>query len=801
MKTRVRLVGPSTVDLIATGDDFAARIEVPAGLPLGTYQMYVHNGAGGNYAWSDPIGVTIAQQSSWPQALFNVTTFGAQGDGVADDTEAVRRALAQAGANGGGVVVFPRGNYALSGTLTVPRGTVLRGEKQEWVCLAWPDFANPPPAFIQGSNSFGLQNLTLYAGNCQQLILGDSGHGPQSGNIFLGSVRVRANQYGVPLTSAEVDERFKASLGNARYLVKLGGMNVVITNCDFYGSSRPLFLSRARGCRIAGNRFYNGRWGWYCLGGSDGLIFENNLVQGCDLMSSGGGVNVLDGSTSSQNVYFASNHLSLFHGWDREAMTTDGGGAAYFGKIRSVNGSTFETAHLLTNSISDFRGAGVFILAGRGAGQFRRLADYSGTSVTLDAPWRRDPDANSDISITMLQQRHLIIGNDFTDTGPAQFFGTAVESIMSSNQGKRMRGFWGTGLWYFGYQPNWFCQFLDNRISEGNYYHFTNVMGSVIGVSGSTYPPYDGPLNWGTVVRRNQFDNNSGIMVWGSCRDVLLERNFVQNSADGIVVGSEPAGVLLRGNRFLNVTVPISSESYLRQASEDSAMLSATGQPLVAWTFESLEADQFEDVTGNGFPAILEGSVVQAPRVGSARAALFDGTGYLVASQSSVIFNMPDLTVSLWLKPLTLKGRRGLIVKRFASIPSPFVLFQRDDSIAFEAADETGKWSFGMQSPPVLSTNTWTHVVVTAQQGLGAILYVNGMQSDSVINETKRAVNSEPLLLGREAWGGSPPIYGMPGFYVGLMDEIQIWPRALTPVEVAELYASRPLPPTGVHVR
>jgi len=511
-------------------------------------------------------------------------------------------------------------------------------------------------------------------------------------------------------------------------------------------------------------------------------------------------MNALDGSSYSQNVYFASNHVSLMHALDREPMTTDGGGAAYFGKTRSVNGPALELTSGFTNGPVDYQGAGVFILAGRGAGQFRRLVASSGNWVTLDAPWTRDPDTNSDITITMLQQRYLIVGNDFTDTGPVQLFGTSVESILSGNQGARMKGFWGVGLYYVGYQPNWFSQFLDNRITEGNYYHWTNSADSGIGIYGSMSAPYEGPLNLGTILRRNQLDNNSRILVYGSCRDVLVESNLVQNAQDGVVVDESPTGVLVRGNRFVDVSQPVWGEAYLRQAVDDSVRSYAPDQLMADWDFELLQGDQFRDKTGNGFPAIVKGGVTQSPRPYSANAAFFDGMGYLVIDQSPVIFNLPDLTVSFWLKPGTLRGRRGLVVKRLSGVQSPFVVVQKDASVMFEAADETGNWSFQVQTPPVLSTNAWVNIIVTAQQGVGAALYVNGVRVANVVNTTNRVLNSEPLILGRDAWGGDPPAAATPGFYLGFMDEIRVWPRSFSPVEIREMFSPLPDPPEGLRL-
>lgn len=61
--------------------------------------------------------------------LFVVTEppFSAAADGVTDDTAAFRAALAAAGANGGGIVFVPGGNYRLNGSLLIPSGVELKG--------------------------------------------------------------------------------------------------------------------------------------------------------------------------------------------------------------------------------------------------------------------------------------------------------------------------------------------------------------------------------------------------------------------------------------------------------------------------------------------------------------------------------------------------------------------------------------------------------------------------------------------------------------------------------------------------
>ena len=60
--------------------------------------------------------------------LFDVRTYGTLGDGVADDTGAIERALAAADAAGGGLVYFPNGRYRIHGGLAVGSAVTLVGE-------------------------------------------------------------------------------------------------------------------------------------------------------------------------------------------------------------------------------------------------------------------------------------------------------------------------------------------------------------------------------------------------------------------------------------------------------------------------------------------------------------------------------------------------------------------------------------------------------------------------------------------------------------------------------------------------
>jgi DNA-binding cell septation regulator SpoVG len=160
------------------------------------------------------------------------------------------------------------------------------------------------------------------------------------------------------------------------------------------------------------------------------------------------------------------------------------------------------------------------------------------------------------------------------------------------------------GLWYHAFQPSWYCQFLDNQILEGNYYHWNEAADSVLEVSGAKHEPYQGPLNIGVVLRGNQLHGQSYIRVSGSCRDVVVEGNRVAHADRGIFVSRDTARVLVKDNQFEDVAQPVLDEVAEQKAAEAKlARYLGRKEPVAIWDFGERLGEKFADASGNGFPA------------------------------------------------------------------------------------------------------------------------------------------------------------------------------------------------------
>ena len=124
-----------------------------------------------------------------------------------------------------------------------------------------------------------------------------------------------------------------------------------------------------------------------------------------------------------------------------------------------------------------------------------------------------------------------------------------------------MDGFlvWGLNPRSWGYQPSWFCQFLDNEILVGNGYGGRRAgLGTV---AADESKAFSGPLVYGTIFRRNKLHNNAGISLSGATSETVVEHNEIRDTDVGIRVRETVTGTFLRSNVTQGVSKPIQDET------------------------------------------------------------------------------------------------------------------------------------------------------------------------------------------------------------------------------------------------
>lgn len=549
-----------------SGNLWRGMFKVPEAMSPGDYRLQLSNGDGADDEFVDVERLHVAASASASHRTFNVREYGAIGDGSVNSAWAVKAAVAAAEKSGGGTVYFPRGRYLMSGSLELPAGVSLKGEREDLVNLVWSDTGQPVEALIAGSSHFSIEDLTIYASMHGPVVVGGflkEKPIPDASDIAIRRVRIRASAFRGHLSVDQTYQRMQTINQHFGQLVldsvRLSGNRVAVTDCDVVGSGRALYLLKASNVVISGNILNNGRFGWYSLTGVNRVIFENNIVAGADLQGTGGSINTLSADvTAAENVIFTGNTFKAMYGWDREAVTTDGSGGFYFGPAVSTASDRLSlpgpaNEHVVAVS---WVGAIVMVVDGLGAGQFARVARFDGAangapmSVALDRQLAVDLDATSVVTIVQMRQNYLIVDNVFEDAGVAvQSYGTGLNHVIAGNVSMRTGGFFALGSVYYHFQPCWQVQLLDNRIVEGNAYQAgpdrTIASGeALISVQARRWPGTTNgpPLVRAVVVRGNQMEEDShielagGSPVFPGVRDVIVEGNIMGATRVGLRV-------------------------------------------------------------------------------------------------------------------------------------------------------------------------------------------------------------------------------------------------------------------------
>jgi hypothetical protein len=169
------------------------------------------------------------------------------------------------------------------------------------------------------------------------------------------------------------------------------------------------------------------------------------------------------------------------------------------------------------------------------------------------------------------------------------------------------------------------------------------------------------------------------------------------------------------------------------------------------------------------------------------QALLFDGV------DDNILLNdtndHANITLSAWVKPTTQKTGMKIISKKMSGASSQYGLATHDSSSDKFTATF---YSSGVSSDVCDSTGTdgsytageWYHVAAT-YNGSTCAIYVNGVDVTTVSSDTASGdINNTSSALRIGAEGGSSP----GSYFSGVIDEVQIFNRALSATEVKSLY-------------
>jgi len=428
---------------VAFVNPYKVTFTVPSDIKNGSYNVYVHNGHGGEYGWSDKLTFTVDSSVSqiWTGDTHTVKS---------GSTDAVKQAYNEA--SDYDTVYFPNGTYYLSSAIVVFKKLRFVGESKDGVKIIFTadsqntrdgfkiytfpcEFSNitfedspsadKSTAFIYAENKYDQKGLTI--DNCKFIKCKTYTSKPVNDSTY------NENDY------ADI-ENFDSSDDVAACLEFSDLKDVSVTNCYFY-CPKPFDIYAVNGLIVRNNTAY----GTWILDYENGPCFiqvvsgermdiSNNGIYGADILIDPDGeladfdktfcrsivVHAHRGPVSG--LYMADNDMDRVGSYisnSGEQVLLENNTVTYIGSPVSVSerGLTFadtgwtvesdgSVTGVLVNSDSskwenhqEIIGAIAVVTHGKGNAQYRRIVAADANSVTLDRPWDIMPDTNSVIMI------------------------------------------------------------------------------------------------------------------------------------------------------------------------------------------------------------------------------------------------------------------------------------------------------------------------------------------------------------------------------------------------------------------
>lgn len=603
---------------VSSANPYQVSFTVPTGLSPGNYQVWVHNGHGGEYGWSSPMTLAVVAPAAVSGTVFNVLNYGAIGNGVTDDTAAFQAAMNAAYNDPGSVVYVPAGNYIIT-KLNMAQDTTLEGAGVGSTDILESTTSNA--ASLAGmlwlQTNTQIQNLTLNDNNTalKEVVEGR----------FLTNIR---------FSNVTFD-------GDAALDTDIHGDNLVFfDNCNFIGSGN--FLGTASQLFYNDDNFYatdDAGEMLYSWGGSD-ISITNCTCQDFNDSNPNSGAGwgagrffVGSDIWGSQTNTYIGNNTTIAMGVRPTYSNQNSGEQLLWESQNLVSGGTYvgSTAATVTyTGLPSTIGPGyvALIVAGDGVGEYAPISSYNAATgvITLATPWTATPDSTSVVRVGEIFDNIAVYDNNLQGKGitntastGVQFWGGAINCVVDDNTISDTRyGIDDAGLDGSGnVLPDYFNVIQNNTINDA-------LVGVLVWNDGTS----DEIGNVGAAIRFNQINLPSANSIAFYLRDVdtqgspfylIIEGNTVTAAAIGVDIldfGTAPTYLTLSNNSFalgaapaagsigLDVTQPLvltqSGDSFTGYAQTDGGTMTAAAMSPVAAPSQILSTTALDGTTSTG---------------------------------------------------------------------------------------------------------------------------------------------------------------------------------------------------------
>ncbi len=509
--------------------------KVPDALVNGNYQVFVHNGDGGQYGWSKPLTMTINNGLNYTGTIFNVKNYGAKGDGITNDTAAINAARAAADNTPWSTVYLPTGTYVINQALDPGRDQVRwLGDGKNLTSIKAINGSSQRFLFFNESvaaKQITFQDLTLDANKKNGTSISKTTYLRNTSDLQYLNVKINGEGT-TPFdwhTNKNVSMKNSEVIGQSGYLGK--SSQVFIDGSKFYGTDDTATL------------LYGG--------GVQGLSITNSVGQNLDSSDPNpakwakGRFFVDNGrGGAGKNQYIGDNQtidLSVSpSSWDQnsgEQILWEQGDklSTFLGTVTSTTANTV-SVNQPSSAVNDWYY--LSIVGGKGIGQSRQVKSLNQSTYTLYDNWNVLPDSSSVIVANQNVSNAVVYGNTLdglsdyksrqtASAGVQTYFG-ATNLIVDSNSFNQLRN--GVRLWT-GYgtdtNPVNFTQVSNNT--------FTN---NLTGVGIEISAPLGTALT-GSSIRNNTFSQvETALFMWSRNSTVgnrfpIANMNVFENNALG----------------------------------------------------------------------------------------------------------------------------------------------------------------------------------------------------------------------------------------------------------------------------
>ncbi|MDY3845612.1 MAG: NosD domain-containing protein [Eubacteriales bacterium] len=554
-------------------DGYCMKAKIPSGLERGVYKLYVHNGYGAQAGWIYHTKISVTDR----RVRHRENVLKISPDGERDMYEDFRSAMNALEKVGGGKLEIEDGDYTILHGLHIPKNVTLTCREKSSATL----------------HVYGLVDIRDMSEMNNTAVIC---HRSESGKI------IEVNGDGVRLNNMFISyakDILPSSEGRTRIYEGIRVMarkNIVIDGCEIHSHHLGAVLQFCEFCTVR-NCTVKSSDSSIFIRGSRRMILENNYMTTEFVNASAALALQISGIGNSLN-YVAYNTILHTMYNDREALTYDDHGMYYYGHAL-VDGTDMTCVNMpqvvdipendkytksnlymykcaAENHGCEWHGLTVYIVHGRGMGQYRNVISFEAKHICLDDKFDIAPDESSVFVVGAFNGRHIITDNRMTEAGVCvQTYPPNTDSIIARNVSEHAGGFNTNSNLLFrrkdarGYdvilcEINQRTSIVDNVVLNHNTGLSYQGIGYGVSIGANSNIDDKTCTTLSITAKRNRLHSFSGICLNGTCEGIIVEKNTVKNTYTGIRFGrgkftperpqlAIPRCYVIRKNEFFNV--------------------------------------------------------------------------------------------------------------------------------------------------------------------------------------------------------------------------------------------------------